>query len=128
MTRLTYDETMRAAEDYMQYIPGIAGARLNALDWEKEQLEHFREQYPDIAMTGEVHITDAEASLLKELTERFPDMTVTGSVKLGGISVPLDAERADLSKMPEESQYGRYSYAKMVLPFVPWVPRLHRGR
>ncbi|MBQ6903014.1 MAG: hypothetical protein IJQ26_00695, partial [Lachnospiraceae bacterium] len=102
MTRLTYDETMRAAEDYMQYIPGIAGARLNALDWEKEQLEHFREQYPDIAMSGEVHITDAEASLLKELTERFPGMTVTGSVKVGGISVPLDAEMADLSKMKAE--------------------------
>ena len=120
MTRLTYDETLRAAEDYMQYIPGIAGARLNARDWTKEQLEQFRKQYPDIVMTGEVHITDAEASLLKDLTEQFPDMTVTGSVKVGGVSVPVDAERADLSKMKADG-FAALEEAVTALPRLKQV-------
>ena len=99
LTALSPAEAKAAAADYMVYIKETKAAALDLSGWSLEELQTFHEEYPDIAVQGNMVKEDWTAEELSSFAETFPDAVAEGTLVIGKAEIALADAAPDASKL-----------------------------
>ena len=99
LTKLSYEEALRAAEDFVDYQRDAAVAELDLSDWSAAQLDGFCAQHPQLTPVGTLQIERWSVAELNDFCKRYPSVEPEGTVSIRGAVFRLDEKMPDLSSM-----------------------------
>ena len=122
-TRVSEDDLLLLAEDYMEYYRDVRTAKIDAAGWSFETLRAFQNKYPNVKMTGTIPVSQWPVAERLAASRTFPNMTVVGPLRIGPVEIPFDAAEVDLSALTVD-EIGEF---EQQLVFFPNLARVDFG-
>ena len=124
LTKLSHEDALTAARDYVAYEKGVENIRLDLSRWDTEQLRSFQEAYPQCTLTGTLPIKNWSVAEVTAHREAFPYVVLDGTVKIDDAVFRLDEEMPDLSGLSEKG----FEELELLLPQLPDTAGFDFGR